>query len=41
MCDVDIVLRNALMVGENYYNIENVCMQLAILLRLELYHFVL
>ena len=24
MCDVDIVLRNALIVGENYHNFENV-----------------
>ena len=25
-CDVDVVLNNALMVGENYYNLENVGM---------------
>ena len=24
MCDVDIALRNALMMGENYHNFENV-----------------
>ena len=25
MCNVDVVLRNALMVGESYYDSENVC----------------
>ena len=24
MCDVNVVLKNALMVGENYYNLQNV-----------------
>ena len=24
-CDVDVVLKNALMVAENYYNLQNVC----------------
>ena len=29
MCDIDTVLRNALMVEENYYSSENVCRLLA------------
>ena len=24
-CNIDMVLRNALMIGENYYSLENVC----------------
>ena len=28
MCDVDVVLKNALMVTENYYNLQNVCSQI-------------